>query len=284
MAGGLGMYRNVAVKDGDGVFRVREVLNTSVTLTSTTQQITPVVVPILGDIVGFEYEFAVSVDAASTNPQPIDRAVKEITIQDVKNKPVWDGVSGTDLKYIEYVKGLKGKMQTIPVVTTSEQRVKFVIPHHIDRKDQNVKVGFTVAPYSDLSDDATTGTVKVVVRAIYRDGATTTTARLMKINKAVVSGINNIAPILPKGAFVNEVAIKGDDTKLNSVRFSRDGAEEIEVDKNFLEAYANSRFADGYQAGFFVLPATPFTVNDKVKFDYKANGSDEVSLYLFTSD
>jgi len=239
MAGGLGLY-SVVVKDGDGVVRVREVMRESFTPTDSTQQTKSVIVPNLGDIVGFVYEITASVDSASTNPKSIDNVVKEISIHDNRENPIWDGVSGSDLRIIEYVKGPKGKIQTVPTVSTSSQTVRFLIPHHIDVKDQNVRLQMLIGAYSDLSDDATTGSASVVVKVLYKDGATTSTARLRVLSHSVGSGINNLQPSLPMGAFINEMVIKGDESKFSEVVFSRDGAEEMRADLTVLKAYAQS--------------------------------------------
>ena len=180
----------------------------SVTLGSSVQDQTEVVLPGFGALSGIILELKVSLSGAtdSETSNTIDNVISSIRLTDKAGDTIFD-LKGTDLYLLQQVLSPTGQLQTPAGVTTSatgsgSQEYNLFIPQTIAAADMNAKLAITFAALSSLENtnmtSAGTATVTLNVRVL-NTSAAVQTLRVKASDIATTVGDVEYGPFLPQG-------------------------------------------------------------------------------------
>lgn len=278
---------NFSIKGTQDVrYKVGRPISQTTTMTAASQVGAQLEIPANGDLAGLLAQLTVTATGTLTTPTKTTAAVTGISMSDKSGVAVWDGLNGTDLKYLQFWLGLRGKFQTMTDNTTAGATNTLEVPCMVDSAQLPLKLTPTIGAFSTLAaSGATGGTVTLALIPIYRDGITTTTNRVRKISTGVIAGTTGLNSSLPRDRRILALGVAYTSTYLTSVTLSRDGSPEIlSYDLNSIKAHEYERFTDGTQAGFVLLEPFPIDVTDKTVLDWVSTTADTISIYEFMQD
>lgn len=281
---------NFAVKGSQDVrFKVgRPIAQTTAldaTATTTTQAIE---IAQNGDLAGLLIQIKVTAGGTLSSPTKLEKALATLNITDASGVSIWDGISGSDLKYLELALGLRGKIKTETDNNNTAVTDSFEIPCSVDARQLPMKVTPTLAAYSALaSSGCTSGSVTLTIVPVYRDGITSVTNRIRKVGGlSVGASTTSLAPYLPRDRRVLALGFLYTAAYLTNVSLSRDGTPEFtQYDAQSIVAHEFERFSDGHQSGFVLLePGPAIDVTDKTLLDWTSGTADTLSMFQFLQD
>jgi hypothetical protein len=268
--------------------RFLEVQDTgSVTLTTATQNQTEAKAAILGDITSMLLVITNSTTGTLTGAKTLPNAVNLCTISD-SNHNVLATFPGSEIPYLSFLTSPRGTFQAGSTVSSTSTTNQWEIALPWKQLISPIYFKLTIEAYSNLATSgATGGSTEVVTNVYYEDDPTITanilSHKLILFDKAVVSGSNDISSQLTQAVSMVQIAERmtsGTDTNFTNTTLREDGATVLE---SITLAALTERDAiatvSGHQAGFFILPHSPFVPDGATQLLIQASGSDTARIY-----
>lgn len=247
---------------------------------------TEVDIPNYGDIIAVEVVLTQLTAGTLSASKTIDYSLQQLAIKDRSGKPIWTGVRGIDLSKLDRFLNI-GRTRTVPTTLNTATTHRWLIPCNIEQKDQTAKLAVTVSAFSDMATGATGGTVSFDIVVYYQDQSQIAfTQRIMRLTQSIISGVNRVAPILPKDKVIQHLLFSlTTESNITDIDFSADGSSELSgIRLSDLQAIEDVRLISGHVTGEFSLLNSVFAVTDRTILDVNGAGSDTISWYLVIAD
>ena len=286
MVSAIFMPRMFGKSSNFGRLRNRAIFTETKALSAATQTGSEYEIPNKGDMAGLIVEVTAQTTGSLSSAKKLALCISSLDIRDVHGVPVFNSIAGADLKYLKMWSGKQGKSLTETDVATAQANTDvYLIQHSIDSGDLPAKIQITYNPYSSMATSGTTAcTATISVTPYYRDNTTNKTDRIQKVVMSVAAGLNNLVPQLPRNRLLLKTAFAYTAAYLTDVTISADGAEELKVTANQLNAYEDELFYAGHVAGYGFIDHSPFVVTDTAIMNWNSSTADTLSMYQFLRD
>lgn len=259
----------------------------NIALSAADQELKDITIPMLGDVKGLLWEIVVDVAGTLSNQKKLSAAIKKIKLDDKNNKVLWKNVVGTDLR-IKHIQSNRGKNISEQDVNNSSRTDKIYLRTRFDKREGPLTLGLTLAPYSDLATGASGGNCQVKLTVLYDtdDKDEVKESELWEVLTIVgAAGVNGVGHRLPKRDLVNVtmfyMATEGD---LTDVTFSRGNNNEIDkLTRVQMIGLEDAEFESGHQTSIFLLPHSPYVVDESTVLEFNLANAEDIRLHLFKS-
>lgn len=261
----------------------------SVALTSGSQSQTAVVLPVLADLTGLDFDLTVNAAGTLVTANSVENAVQRISLSDRNGKTIFD-VAGSDLPSLSKLLSPRGSYSTPDDATESTDkyyRDVLGISASLDKQPLTMQVTF--ASYSALAASGATGaTVDLIINGWFGSNEDKVTTRIKKRSISVGVGDNSVGQNLVNGAKTDILAIKmGDESNLTSINFSADGSMEdySKLLPQQIISLENDLYRDEHKANLFNLFVTPLMIStNNTRLDLTMSGAETVIVYQIARD
>jgi hypothetical protein len=269
-----------------GKSRRKSIVSTGTTaLTTDTQDVQDVDIPIHGDLIALGFKVTASAQGTLTGANTLMHVINRVGILDKNSVDIWTGIRGKDLPMLERLR-YKGRSRTVATISGSAQTFYCIVPCNIE-KAQIAKFQLRIAALAEVATSGqTSASVSIDVIGYYQDASPLDyTERIKRTDIPVISGTKNIVPSLPEDYLVTAVYFTiGTESNLSLLTFSENGALEwSSVTTADLIAIEEDQLVDGHVSLQFSFPLSPFKRSSQTVFDLTGTGTDTLSLFLVTA-
>lgn len=273
--------------------RRQVLLNTySVTLGSSTQPQQEVDIQNYGNLTALEFEIVTTITGTPTGATTVSKTINSITAKDKNGVTFIQGLPGSDLRPKQLSTSQyflnKGIAPTDTTIAAGAITGRFVYYIRAGSMYLPGKLAVTVGTTGDLySGGATAATTVIKVYGIYMDETPMNLIeRDSKSAVSVVSGLNNLATVLPKSTQNSPVIVQniefsiGTESNFTTLEFSSNGNAELpNQDLGFLIGQDNGTLNSGHVTGYFPIYNSPFVSTDRTILKATCSGSDTINVY-----
>lgn len=227
-------------------------------------------------------------------------AINNITILDKEGKAILV-VSGAQLTRAKFLASIadsrdysafrRGRYVAATALADvgTAQNERLELPLNIRAEDQPLGVEFSINPLTSILSVVGTATATITIRVVaktYKNpNVPFRTDRLFAYNTAntTINVKNQLKDTLPKRVLIQGLALQDDgnaDDILDYITLTDNGVGLERIEDQDVEDVENTNFVSGHQAGFYILPVSPFQVTDTLEFAVEPNTATVYTVYV----